>query len=54
MEAIQEVVGASSDASKTFSLVSHELSDTDQLVMQIRTAMEEQNEGLNHQNWKLD
>ncbi|MCR4735641.1 MAG: Cache 3/Cache 2 fusion domain-containing protein [Treponema sp.] len=45
MESIAEVVGASNDASKTFSLVSHELSDTDQLVMQIRTAMEEQNEG---------
>ena len=45
MEAIAEVVGASSDASKTFSLVSHELADTDQLVMQIRTAMEEQTEG---------
>ncbi|MCR4954372.1 MAG: HAMP domain-containing protein [Treponema sp.] len=45
MESISEVVGASNDASKTFSLVSHELSDTDQLVIQIRTAMEEQNEG---------
>ena len=45
MESIKEVVEASSDASKTFSLVSQELSDTDQLVMLIRTAMEEQNEG---------
>ncbi len=45
MESIKEVVTASSDASKTFSLVSQELADTDQLVMQIRTAMEEQNEG---------
>ena len=45
MASIQEVVGASTDASKTFSLVSQELSDTDQLVMQIKTAMEEQNEG---------
>ncbi len=45
MESIQEVVGASNDASHTFSMVSQELSDTDQLVMQIRTAMEEQNEG---------
>ena len=45
MASIQEVVGASSDASQTFALVSQELSDTDQLVMQIRTAMEEQNEG---------
>lgn len=45
MDSISEVVGASTDASKTFSLVSQELSDTDQLVMQIKTAMEEQNEG---------
>ena len=45
MESIKEVVNASTDASKTFSLVSQELADTDQLVMQIRTAMEEQNEG---------
>ncbi|MCR4631100.1 MAG: methyl-accepting chemotaxis protein [Treponema sp.] len=45
MESIKEVVTASTDASKTFSLVSQELADTDQLVMQIRTAMEEQNEG---------
>ena len=45
MESIAEVVGASNEASKTFSLVSHELSDTDQLVIQIKTAMEEQNEG---------
>ena len=45
MESIKEVVGASSDASQTFSLVSTELADTDQLVVQIRTAMEEQNEG---------
>ena len=45
MESIKEVVGASSDASKTFSLVSKELTDTDQLVIHIRTAMEEQNEG---------
>ncbi len=45
MESIKEVVGASSDASQTFSLVSQELVDTDQLVMQIKTAMEEQNEG---------
>ena len=45
MESIKEVVGASSDASKTFSLVSKELTDTDELVIHIRTAMEEQNEG---------
>ena len=45
MASIAEVVGASSDASKTFALVSQELSDTDQLVNQIRTAMEEQAEG---------
>ncbi|MCR4580641.1 MAG: methyl-accepting chemotaxis protein [Treponema sp.] len=45
MDSIKEVVSASSDASKTFSLVSQELADTDQLVIQIRTAMEEQNEG---------
>ena len=45
MESIKEVVGASTDASKTFALVSKELTDTDQLVIHIRTAMEEQNEG---------
>ena len=45
MSSIREVVEASTDASKTFSLVSQELTDTDQLVIQIRTAMEEQNEG---------
>ena len=45
MESITEVVRASTDASSTFSLVSHELEDTDQLVMQIKTAMEEQNAG---------
>ena len=42
---IGQVVGASSDASNTFSLVSRELSETEKLVMQIRTAMEEQNDG---------
>ena len=45
MESIKQVVGSSTDASNTFALVSKELSDTDQLVIQIRTAMEEQNEG---------
>ena len=45
MESIREVVNSSTDASKTFSLVSKELADTDQLVLQIRTAMDEQNEG---------
>ena len=45
MESIREVVTSSSDASTTFSLVSKELADTDQLVLQIRTAMDEQNEG---------
>ncbi|MBO4320071.1 MAG: methyl-accepting chemotaxis protein, partial [Treponema sp.] len=45
MESIKQVVGASSDASSTFALVSKELSATDELVIQIRTAMEEQNEG---------
>ena len=45
MESITEVVKASTDASCTFSLVSHEFEDTDQLVMQIKTAMEEQNAG---------
>ncbi|MBO4534251.1 MAG: HAMP domain-containing protein [Treponema sp.] len=45
MESIKEVVSASTDASKTFALVSQELTDTDQLVIQIKTAMAEQNEG---------
>ncbi len=45
MDSIREVVNSSTDASKTFSLVSKELADTDQLVLQIRTAMDEQNEG---------
>ena len=45
MESIREVVSSSTDASTTFSLVSKELADTDQLVLQIRTAMDEQNEG---------
>ncbi|MBP5283113.1 MAG: methyl-accepting chemotaxis protein, partial [Treponema sp.] len=45
MESISEVGNYSDDASRTFSQVSQELSDTDQLVIQIKTAMEEQNEG---------
>ena len=45
MNSIADVVHASSDASVTFSKVSQELSGTDQLVMHIGTAMEEQNEG---------
>ncbi len=45
MASIKEVVSASTDASKTFSLVSREIADTDQLVAQIKTAMDEQNEG---------
>jgi methyl-accepting chemotaxis protein len=44
-ESIQDVVAASSHSSKAFDSVSHKIQDTDQLVMQIKAAMEEQNAG---------
>ena len=42
---IVNVVSASTESSQVFSLVQDELHATDQLVMQIRAALEEQNEG---------
>jgi len=44
-EAIGNVVNASTESSQVFALVQDELKQTDQLVMQMRAAMEEQNEG---------
>ena len=44
-ESINTVVIASGEASHAFEAVSHKLEETDQLVMQIKSAMEEQNEG---------
>ena len=44
-DSINSVVKASSEASSTFSKVSEKLGETDALVLQIKSAMEEQNEG---------
>ena len=44
-DSINEVVAASSEASLAFASVSKKLEDTDALVMLIKNAMEEQNEG---------
>ncbi|WP_027727803.1 methyl-accepting chemotaxis protein [Treponema sp. C6A8] len=44
-DSINEVVEASSDASIAFETVSLKLEETDALVLHIKTAMEEQNEG---------
>ena len=45
MGSISNMVTTSVDASTTFENVANELADTDQLVVQVRTAMEEQNSG---------
>ena len=44
-ESITEVVSASTEASDAFSAVSNKIKETDQIVMQIKAAMEEQNSG---------
>ncbi len=44
-DSINEVVNASGEASKAFEAVSKKLEETDALVMQIKAAMEEQQEG---------
>ncbi len=44
-ESIQAVVSASGEASVAFQMVSGKLEETDALVMQIKSAMEEQQEG---------
>ncbi|MCR5289119.1 MAG: HAMP domain-containing protein [Treponema sp.] len=44
-DSISNVVSASMEASTAFELVSRKLEETDALVMQIKAAMEEQNEG---------
>lgn len=50
-DSISGVVVASTEASSAFSTVSGKISETESLVRQIKTAMEEQNEGsrqINH------
>ena len=44
-DSINSVVSASGESAIAFEAVSHKLEETDALVMQIRAAMEEQNEG---------
>ena len=44
-DSINDVVSASTEASRAFESVSRKLEETDALVMQIKAAMEEQNEG---------
>ncbi|MCH5289916.1 MAG: cache domain-containing protein [Treponema sp.] len=44
-DAINDMVSASNKASSAFSIVSDDLKDTDQLVLQIQSAITEQNEG---------
>lgn len=44
-DSIQDVVAASAQSSRVFESVSRKIQDTDQLVMQIKAAMEEQNTG---------
>ena len=44
-KSIDEVVGASNDSSAAFSEAAAKIQETNQLVMQIRGAMEEQHEG---------
>ena len=45
MTSITEVVGSSNDASTALNEVSNRIKETDELVIQIHSAMEEQNEG---------
>ena len=45
MTSITEVVGSSNDASSALNEVSNRIKETDELVIQIHSAMEEQNEG---------